>query len=183
MVNIAILGESLEGIAFIKFVTRYICQYDVGFNFFKYQVTYKQVSTEERSLENERKTINPTRLIFREKSSNKAHTIFAPGGDRSRAVVKKSIIALARISKFVIVFFSLNKPLKEQFEFFEDVRFFPNEVYVWLLEREKLDVNRKEIMEEYFELDIGDYDEIPLNISAVIDKLIDGCKKYIRNNY
>jgi hypothetical protein len=45
------------------------------------------------------------------------------------------------------------------------------------------DQKLKDIMEEYFELDIGDYDEIPLNISAVIDKLIDGCKKYIRNNY
>ncbi|MFX1478969.1 MAG: tetratricopeptide repeat protein [Promethearchaeota archaeon] len=149
MVNIAILGDSLEGIAFIKFLARYINQYDVGFNFSKYHVTYRNNSIEERSMEKETKTINPTRLIIKDKAKGRMHTIFAPGGDRSRAVVKMGIITLARIAKIIIAYFSLNNPLREQFEFFNEVQFLPNEIYIWLLEREKLDVNREDIIEEY----------------------------------
>ncbi|MFX0033971.1 MAG: tetratricopeptide repeat protein [Promethearchaeota archaeon] len=153
MVNIAIIGASFEGITFIKFLTRYISEYDIGFNIVKYDVEYKRLKKrQERYIqlnEKETKTIHPARLVIREKSGSKAHTIFAPGGDISRAVVKMGVITFSRIATVIIAYFSLNKPLKEQFAFFNEVRFFPDEIYIWLLEREKLDVNREEIIEHY----------------------------------
>ena len=68
--------------------------------------------------------------MFREDSTNKAHTIFAPGGDRARAVVKMGIITISRIATKIIAVFSLDRDLDPQFEFFNDVRFFPDNIYV-----------------------------------------------------
>ena len=68
--------------------------------------------------------------MFREDATNKAHTIFAPGGDRARAVVKMGIITISRIATQIIAVFSLDRDLKTQFEFFNDVRFFPDKIYV-----------------------------------------------------
>lgn len=45
------------------------------------------------------------------------------------------------------------------------------------------DSKLKVLMENHFSLEISDYNEFPLDIGAVIDKLIDGCKEYIRSNY
>lgn len=80
--------------------------------------------------EKETKTIHPNRVVFREDSSGKAHTIFAPGGDRSRAVVKMGIITISRIATQIIAVFSLDRDVDRQFEFFNDVRFFPEKIYV-----------------------------------------------------
>lgn len=78
----------------------------------------------------ETKTIHPNRVVFRDEQSGQNHTIFAPGGDRERAVVRMGIITISRIAKQIVAVFAVDRPLKEQFEFFNDVRYFPKEIYV-----------------------------------------------------
>lgn len=78
----------------------------------------------------ETKTIHPNRVIFKEDDTGKNHTLFAPGGDRARAVVRMGIITISRIAKQIIAVFACDRPIEEQFEFFNDVRYFPKEIYV-----------------------------------------------------
>lgn len=78
----------------------------------------------------ETKTIHPNRVVFKENDNGKNHTIFAPGGDREWAVVRMGIITISRIAKQIVAVFAADRPLKEQFDFFNDVRYFPKEIYV-----------------------------------------------------
>lgn len=80
----------------------------------------------------ETKTIHPNRVVFRDVQGKRNHTIFAPGGDRGRAVVRMGVITISRIAKQIIAVYDCSRPLKEQFEFFRDVRFFPKEINVCL---------------------------------------------------
>lgn len=80
--------------------------------------------------EKETKTIHPNRVVFRETESGANHTIFAPGGDRERAVVKMGIITISRIATQIIAVFSMDRELDRQFDFFNDIRFFPDNIYV-----------------------------------------------------
>jgi len=98
--------------------------------------------------EKETKTIHPNRVVFREDSSQKAHTIFAPGGDRRRSVVRMGIITISRIATQIITVFSLDRDLETQFEFFEDVRFFPDNIYVCINKIDLLEGNREEKLED-----------------------------------
>jgi GTPase SAR1 family protein len=92
--------------------------------------------------EKETKTIHPNRVVFREDDSGRAHTIFAPGGDRQRAVVRMGIITISRISTSIIAVFSLDRDLQTQFEFFGDVRFFPDKINVCLNKIDLLEGDR-----------------------------------------
>jgi translation elongation factor EF-Tu-like GTPase len=80
----------------------------------------------------ETKTIHPNRVIFREVDTNRNHSLFAPGGDRGRAVVRMGVITISRIAKQIIAVFACDRDAKEQFQFFQDVRFFPKEINVCL---------------------------------------------------
>ncbi|MHA1729517.1 MAG: GTP-binding protein [Promethearchaeota archaeon] len=82
------------------------------------------------SAEKETKTIHPNRVVFKEIDSGRNHTMFAPGGDRKWAVVRMGIITISRIAKQIIVVIAADRILKEQFEFFRDIRYFPKEIYV-----------------------------------------------------
>ena len=95
---------------------------------FSGEATLPQEATEKK----ETKTIHPNRVVFRDEAANRAHTIFAPGGDVLRAVVKMGIITISRISSHIIAIFALDQPLTDQFEFFLDVRFFPKKIHVSL---------------------------------------------------
>ncbi|MHA1511600.1 MAG: hypothetical protein ACTSRX_07770 [Promethearchaeota archaeon] len=50
----------------------------------------------------ETKTIHPNRVVFRENELKRNHTLFAPGGDRGRAVVRMGVITISRIAKQII---------------------------------------------------------------------------------
>ncbi|GAG79320.1 unnamed protein product, partial [marine sediment metagenome] len=99
---------------------------------FSGEATVPSGDKEDKRNEKETKTIHPNRLVFREVDTKKAHTIFAPGGDRQRAVVKMGIITISRIATQIIAVFSVDRDLDQQFEFFNDVRFFPDSIYVCL---------------------------------------------------
>lgn len=98
----------------------------------------------------ETKTIHPNRVVFTETSSGKAHTLFAPGGDRGRAVVRMGVITISRIAKEIIAIFACDRPLEEQFVFFSDVRFFPTDIYVCWNKVDLIKGDDKEaVLEEY----------------------------------
>jgi len=84
---------------------------------------------EDKLNQKETKTIHPNRIVFREKATNRAHTIFAPGGDSSRAVVKMGIITISRIASQIIAVFSCDREIETQFGFFNDIRFFPDQIF------------------------------------------------------
>lgn len=142
MVNIGLLGDvSVGKTSILRLFVRYLKKGDIenvkgGLKCsvvkadFSGEATVPGGQKEDALNEKETKTIHPNRIVFREDESNKAHTIFAPGGDRTRAVVKMGIITISRIATQIIAVFSLDRDLAPQFEFFNDVRFFPDKIYV-----------------------------------------------------
>ncbi|MFX1571850.1 MAG: hypothetical protein ACFFB0_03800 [Promethearchaeota archaeon] len=142
MVNIGLLGDvSVGKTSILRLFVRYLKKGEIekvegGIKCsvvkadFSGEATVPGGNKESALDEKETKTIHPNRIVFREDESNKAHTIFAPGGDRSRAVVKMGIITISRIATQIIAVFSMDRELERQFEFFNDVRFFPDKIYV-----------------------------------------------------
>jgi len=142
MVNIGLLGDvSVGKTSILRLFVRYLKKGDIenvkgGTKCsvvkadFSGEATVPGGDKEDALDEKETKTIHPNRIVFREDVTNKAHTIFAPGGDRARAVVKMGIITISRIATQIIAVFSCDRELKRQFEFFNDVRFFPDKIYV-----------------------------------------------------
>lgn len=142
MVNIGLLGDiSVGKTSLLRLFVRYLKKGDIenvkgGIKCsvvkadFSGEATVPGGEKEDALNEKETKTIHPNRIVFREDETNKAHTIFAPGGDRARAVVKMGIITISRIATQIIAVFSLDRDLATQFEFFNDVRFFPDNISV-----------------------------------------------------
>jgi translation elongation factor EF-Tu-like GTPase len=142
MVNIGLLGDiSVGKTSILRLFVRYLNRGDIekvegGIKAtvvktdFSGEATVPRGNKTDTLDEKETKTIHPNRVVFREDASGKAHTIFAPGGDRARAVVKMGIITISRIATQIIAVFSLDRDLDRQFEFFNDVRFFPEKIYV-----------------------------------------------------
>lgn len=142
MVNIGLLGDvSVGKTSILRLFVRYLKKGDIekvkgGKKCsvvkadFSGEATVPGGEKEDALNEKETKTIHPNRIVFREDITNRAHTIFAPGGDRARAVVKMGIITISRIATQIIAVFSLDRDLTTQFEFFNDVRFFPDKIYI-----------------------------------------------------
>ncbi|MFW9897238.1 MAG: hypothetical protein ACFFD7_15655 [Candidatus Thorarchaeota archaeon] len=170
MVNIGLLGDvSVGKTSILRLFVRYLKKGDIenvegGTKCsvvkadFSGEATVPGGEKEDALNEKETKTIHPNRIVFREDSTNKAHTIFAPGGDRARAVVKMGIITISRIATQIIAVFSLDRDLDPQFQFFNDVRFFPDKIYVCINkvdliegDREKKIKEMEEKIKEFFE--------------------------------
>jgi len=142
MVNIGLLGDvSVGKTSILRLFVRYLKKGNIekvkgGKKCsvvkadFSGEATVPGGEKEDALNEKETKTIHPNRIVFREDITNRAHTIFAPGGDRARAVVKMGIITISRIATQIIAVFSLDRDLTTQFEFFNDVRFFPDKIYI-----------------------------------------------------
>ncbi|MFX0037218.1 MAG: hypothetical protein ACFE9I_16420 [Candidatus Hermodarchaeota archaeon] len=160
MVNIGLLGDvSVGKTSILRLFVRYLKKGDIekvkgGIKCsvvkadFSGEATVPGGDKEDALDEKETKTIHPNRIVFREDSSNKAHTIFAPGGDRARAVVKMGIITISRIATQIIAVFSLDRDLKPQFEFFNDVRFFPDKIYVCINKIDLVEGNKEKKLED-----------------------------------
>ena len=160
MVNIGLLGDiSVGKTSILRLFVRYLNKGEIenvkgGMKCtvvktdFSGEATVPGGDKEDSLNEKETKTIHPNRVVFREDDSGKAHTIFAPGGDRQRAVVKMGIITISRIATQIIAVFSLDRDLERQFEFFNDVRFFPDKIYVCINKIDLLEGNRDKKVEE-----------------------------------
>ncbi|MFX1419697.1 MAG: hypothetical protein ACFE9N_12320 [Promethearchaeota archaeon] len=160
MVNIGLLGDvSVGKTSILRLFVRYLKKGDIekvkgGVKCsvvkadFSGEATVPGGEKEDALNEKETKTIHPNRIVFREDSTNKAHTIFAPGGDRARAVVKMGIITISRIATQIIAVFSLDRDLATQFEFFNDVRFFPDKIYVCINKIDLVKGNKEKKLEE-----------------------------------
>lgn len=139
MVNIGLLGDAkTEPIEILRSLVKNMNQKNfstiLGSNFSVIKTDLGEESIQEEKgdglNERETMTIHPHRVVFREERTNKAHTIFAPGGDRTRAVIKMGIITISRIASQIIASFTLNHDMEPQFAFFNDVRFFPEMIHV-----------------------------------------------------
>ncbi|HUW89759.1 MAG TPA: hypothetical protein VMV43_04495 [Candidatus Nanopelagicaceae bacterium] len=160
MVNIGLLGDISAGkTSILRLFVRYLKVGDIEHvkggqkctvvkTDFSGEATVPGGDKEDRLNQKETKTIHPNRVVFREDASGKAHTIFAPGGDRQRAVVKMGIITISRIATQIVAVFSLDRELERQFEFFNDVRFFPDKIYVCINKIDLLKGNRDKKIEE-----------------------------------
>jgi hypothetical protein len=154
MVNIGLLGDvSVGKTSILRLFVRYLKKGDIenvegGVKCsvvkadFSGEATVPGGDKEDALNEKETKTIHPNRIVFREDANNRAHTIFAPGGDRKRAVVKMGIITISRIATQIVAVFSLDRDLEPQFEFFNDVRFFPDKIYVCINKVDLIEGNR-----------------------------------------
>ncbi len=142
MVNIGLLGDISAGkTSILRLFVRYLKVGDIEQvkggqkctvvkTDFSGEATVPGGDKEDRLNQKETKTIHPNRVVFREAKSGRAHTIFAPGGDRARSVIRMGIITISRIATQIIAVFSCDRPLEKQFEFFRDVRFFPDNIFV-----------------------------------------------------
>ena len=160
MVNVGLLGDiSVGKTSILRLFVRYLNKGDVENveggkkctvvkTDFSGEATVPGGDKEDARNEKETKTIHPNRLVFREDDTKKAHTIFAPGGDRQRAVVKMGIITISRIATQIIAVFSLDRDLDQQFEFFNDVRFFPDSIFVCLNKFDLLEGDKAVKLEE-----------------------------------
>ncbi len=160
MVNIGLLGDiSVGKTSILRLFVRYINRGEIekiegGISAsvvktdFSGEATVPRGNKVDTLNEKETKTIHPNRVVFREDSTGKAHTIFAPGGDRSRAVVKMGIITISRIATQIIAVFSLDRELDRQFEFFNDVRFFPDKIYVCINKIDLLEGDKEKELEK-----------------------------------
>ncbi len=141
MVNIGILGDiSVGKTSLLRVFVRYLNKGDIenvegGIKCtvvktdFSGEATVPGGSKEESLNEKETKTIHPNRVVFREDTSQRAHTLFSPGGDVRRAVVKMGVITISRIATQIVAVFSCDRPIEEQFAFFNDIRFFPDHIF------------------------------------------------------
>ncbi|MBD3338752.1 MAG: hypothetical protein GF353_06575, partial [Candidatus Lokiarchaeota archaeon] len=179
MVNIGLLGDiSVGKTSILRLFVRYLNKGDIENveggkkctvvkTDFSGEATIPGGEKENALNEKETKTIHPNRVVFREDDNQKAHTIFAPGGDASRAVVKMGIITISRIATQIISVFSCDRDIERQFEFFNDIRFFPDKIFVCInkvdLIKDDLENKLKEIkskIEKFFKerkIDVVDY--------------------------
>ncbi|MBA7515483.1 hypothetical protein ES705_07525 [subsurface metagenome] len=123
---------------------------------FSGEATVPGGSKEDSLNQKETKTIHPNRIVFREDKSGKAHTIFAPGGDRKRSVIRMGIITISRIATQIIAIFSCDRDVKTQFEFFNDVRFFPDKINLCINKVDLLKGDKKNKLEK-LETEIIDF--------------------------
>jgi hypothetical protein len=139
MVNVGLLGDVSAGkTTLLRLFVLYnnkkrISNIEGGIPCTLIKTDFSGESTLEEDIEienKETKTIHPNRVYFREEETGLNHTLFAPGGDRERAVVRMGIITISRIAKQIVTVFSLDRSLKEQFNFFDSIRHFPKEIYV-----------------------------------------------------
>ena len=160
MVNIGLLGDISAGkTSILRLFVRYLKVGDIEKvkggqkltivkTYFSGEATVPGGRKEDALNQKETKTIHPNRVVFREDKSGKAHTIFAPGGDRKRAVVKMGIITISRIATQIIAVISCDRKLEQQFEFFNDVRFFPDKIYVCINKVDLIEGDKDKKLEE-----------------------------------
>ena len=179
MVNIGLLGDiSVGKTSILRLFVRYINRGEIekvegGISASVVKTDFSGEATVPRGNkvdtldEKETKTIHPNRVVFREDASGKAHTIFAPGGDRSRAVVKMGIITISRIATQIIAVFSLDRELERQFEFFNDVRFFPDKIFVCINKIDLLEGDKEKELEKLTKKINDFFDKRKINIKEV----------------
>jgi hypothetical protein len=98
------------------------------------------------------KTITPNKVVFTETKSGKSHTLFAPGGDRDRAVIRMGIITISRIARQIVGLFDLDMSLKKQFQLYDLIRYMPKNIYVCLNKYDLLEGTEEEKQQQLKEI-------------------------------
>lgn len=112
------------------------------FNIIKVDIDYN--NTRIRGFQRSYRNVSPNRVILRERESNKAHTIFAPSKDSKRGAFKMNIITISRIANLVIPIFSLDQDIETQLEFFKEIKFLPENIFICLNKYDLLEGDTKE---------------------------------------
>ena len=132
----------------------------------------------------ETKTIHPNRLVFQEDDTKQNHTLFAPGGDQV-VLVKMGVITISKISKEIIALFACNEDLDKQLKFFNDVHFFPNEIFVALNKYDLIQAEDKEAyvedMKRKIEAFFGSRKKKVVDYIVTVADTLDGWEKYNNN--
>ena len=164
MVNIGLLGDvSVGKTSILRLFVRYLNKGNIeniegGMKCtvvktdFSGEATIPKGNKENKLNEKETKTIHPNRVVFREDKSNRAHTVFSPGGDIRRAVVKMGVITISRIATQIVVVFSCDRAIEKQFEFFNDIRFFPNQIYACINKIDLIGGNKTQVKKKLEEM-------------------------------
>jgi len=105
------------------------------------------------------KTITPNKVVFIETKTGTSHTLFAPGGDRDRAVIRMGIITISRIARQIVGLFAVDQPLKEQFKLYDLIRYMPKNIYVCLNKYDLMEGSEEEKVKklDQFKEEIEDY--------------------------
>jgi translation elongation factor EF-Tu-like GTPase len=160
MVNIGLLGDISAGkTSILRLFVKYLKVGDIEKveggkkctvvkTDFSGEATVPGGAKEDALNQKETKTIHPNRVVFREDDSGKAHTVFAPGGDSSRSVIRMGIITISRIATQIIAVFSCDRPLETQYKFFRDVRFFPDKIFVCINKVDLIEKDAEKKVEE-----------------------------------
>ncbi len=164
MVNIGLLGDvSVGKTSILRLFVRYLNKGNIeniegGMKCtvvktdFSGEATIPKGNKENKLNEKETKTIHPNRVVFREDKSNRAHTVFSPGGDIRRAVVKMGVITISRIATQIVVVFSCDRAIEKQFEFFNDIRFFPNKISACINKIDLIGGNKTQVKKKLEEM-------------------------------
>ena len=103
------------------------------------------------------KTITPNKVVFIETKAGTSHTLFAPGGDRDRAVIRMGIITISRIARQIVGLFALDSPLKEQFKLYDLIRYMPKSIYICLNKYDLVDEKERDKKIEKIKAQIKEY--------------------------
>ncbi|MBD3350630.1 MAG: hypothetical protein GF364_03995 [Candidatus Lokiarchaeota archaeon] len=161
MVNIGFLGDVSVGKTsllrnFVCYLNKnHITELSDGGNYFITDTDFSGESliSEEKSITHKKtKTIHPNRVYFKEKDTGFSHTLFAPGGDRTRPVVRMGIITISRIAKQIVAVIALDRSVKKQLKFFNTIRYFPKSVYICFNKYDLLKERSESTLEEKQEI-------------------------------
>ncbi|MFX0030670.1 MAG: hypothetical protein ACFE8B_15765 [Candidatus Hermodarchaeota archaeon] len=129
-------------------------------------------------------TLHPARVIFQEDRLGTAYSIFAVGGDKQQPIVRSSIKTFSSYVTEVIAIFSVDRDLESQFEFFNDVRFFPTKIHVCINKIDLLTDDRYKKVRELRKEITNYFNERKITVEKfhiTCSESIEGFEKYNEN--
>ncbi len=143
----------------LKMFVKYIETHDCGIRIEKADFN-GEYEIEVKDGDGFNKTITPNKVVFTEVKTRASHTLFAPGGDRDRAVIRMGINTISRTARQIVGLFVLDESLKDQFKLYDLIRYMPKKIHVCLNkydllegsdeEKEKILEKKKEDITNYF---------------------------------
>jgi len=136
MVNIGLLGpENVGKRTFLRLFANYLINDEIerGVNDSEFNLVKIDIDNDSPQITRIHKSykkISPNRVIFQERESSRAHTIFTPSKYSRIETLKMSFLTICRISNLIIPIFSFDQDIEVQLEFFKETRYFPEGIYI-----------------------------------------------------
>ncbi|MHA1820919.1 MAG: hypothetical protein ACTSU2_08960 [Promethearchaeota archaeon] len=156
MTNIGLIGsEGTNRTRFQRYFIKFIKEHlELNFDIVKTDFSGESILLDPETGKLTGKLL-PNKVVFMERDTGKYHAILAPSDDRSNSTVKMGVITISRIAREIIAFFTADRPIEEQFDFYDNIRHFPREIdvcinYSSLQDKDKIREMEQEIA-AYFE--------------------------------